>query len=295
MSVITSVTAMPNRFTIVWRYLLDHGGEGIAAEELESLVRPVSLQTRQTDGSEAGSGAMFNDVIGEMQNLGIVSKTGEGRITLTQEAPAKDSSSLVEYLERVLLDPELSAEHNQRAFAKAMAWFLTRDPQHPLAWKGGYRGLVYEDCGEDSGAYDLTDEARCQQFIHWAVYLGFAWRLTLAGQDAVFPDPTVALNRNLPRVIAGRGQVPIAEVLEGLADRLPVLEEGRVRDEVESLLAVDRRRPEQQLSRSTSLALERLEQTGSLRMDRIADAPAFTLDRGAGPRPFSHITWLGEN
>lgn len=295
MSVITSVTTVPGRLTIVWTYLLERGAEGVAAEELASLMRPVSLQKRQGNNTESGSPAMFNDVITEIQNLGIVTKSREGLVTLTPESPKKDSSSLVEYLERILLDLERAATHGQRAFPKAMAWLLTRDPHQPLAWKGGYKLQVSKDCGEDIGAFDLTDEARSQQFIHWAVYLGYAWRLSLAGQDAVFPDPTVALNRNLPRVFQTRSQIQISEIMASLAERLPVLEGGRAREEVESLLSVDQRRPEQQLSRSTSLALERLEAMGRIKLDRIADAPAINLDRGAGPRAVSHITWLGEN
>ncbi len=82
MSVITSVTAVPNRLTIIWALLLERGAKGVAAEELASLVRPVSLQRRQGDGSEPGSEAMFDAVITEMQNLGIVTRTREGLVTL---------------------------------------------------------------------------------------------------------------------------------------------------------------------------------------------------------------------
>jgi len=294
MSVITSLLAMPSRMTIVWSYLLERGSEGVAAEELASFVRPVSLQKRQGNNTESGSPAMFNNVITEMQHLGIVTRSQDGVVTLTPESPKKDSHSLVEYLEQVLLNSESAAAHGQEEFPKAMAWLLTRDPYQPLAWKGGYRGQVSDDCG-DVGAFDLTDEARSQQFIHWAVYLGYAWRLTLPNQDAVLPDPTVALNRNLPRVFPTRSQVPIADMMASLAERLTALEGGLAREEVESMISVGKRRHEQQLSRSTSLALERLEAMGKMKMERIADAPAINLDRGAGPRAVSHITWLGEN
>ena len=293
MSVITSVTAVPSRLTIVWSHLLDRGADGIAADELASLVRPVSLQRRGGDDSEIGSEAMFNGVISEMQNLGIVTRK-EGLLALTPDAPTKRESTLVKHMERVLLDPELAAAHGQRAFAQALAWFLTRDPHQPLPWKGGYRGVVSEDCGEEAGSFDLTDEARSQQFVHWAVYLGFAWRLTAVGQDAVFPDPTAALVRNLPSLIPSKGRLAVAELMASLAERLPVLEGGRAREEVEALLPTDRRRLERELSRSTSLALERLEARGLLSMERVADASAFNLDRGAEKRAVSHIAWRGE-
>lgn len=292
MSVITSVTAVPNRMTIVWALLVERGKEGIVAEELASLVRPVALQRRQGDGSEPGSAVMFNEVITEMQNLGIITRTREGLVTLTPEAPTRDSSSLIEYIERILLDPESAVEHGQRSFAEAMAWFLTRDPYRPLPWKGGYKGQVSEDCGEDTGAFDLTDEARSQQFVYWAVYLGFAWRLSVPSQEAVFPDPTAVLARNLPSIILSKDPLPIAELMASVAERFPVFEGGRAREKIESLLPANLRRHERQLSRSTSLALERLEVKGLLSMERVADAPAFNLDSGSRPRPVSHVTWL---
>ena len=160
MSVITSLLAMPSRMTIVWTYLLERGPEGVAAEELASFVRPVSLQKRQGNNTESGSPAMFNDVITEMQHLGIVTSSPDGLVALTPESPKKDSPSLVEYLERVLLDSESAAAHGQGEFPKAMAWLLTRDPHQPLAWRGGYKGQVSDDCGEDLRSFDLTDEAR---------------------------------------------------------------------------------------------------------------------------------------
>ena len=294
MSVITSVTAVPSRLTIVWTYLLERGADGIEDDELASLVRPVSLQRRRGDDSELGSDAMFNEVISEMQSLGIVTRTEEGLLALAPDAPTKRESTLVQYMERVLLDPGLAVAHGQRAFAQAIAWLLTRDPHQPLPWAGGYRGVVSEDCGEESGSFDLTDEARSQQFVHWAVFLGFAWRLTTVGQDAVFPDPTAALARNLPALIPSKGKLVVAELMASLAERLPVMEGGGAREEVEALLPTDRRRPERQLSRSTSLALERLEARGLLSMERMDDALAFNLDRGVEQRAVSHVTWRGE-
>ncbi len=292
MSVITSVTAMPNRLNIIWTLLSKAGIEGITTEELSSLVRPVSLQRRQMDGSDPGSHVMFNEVITEMQNLRIVAKDQTVKMTLTSEA-SKESFSLIRYLERILLDPDLALEHGQRAFSDAMSWLLTLDPCNPVPWKGGYKGLVSEDCGENIGAFDLTDEARSQQFVYWAVYLGLAWRLSIP-KEVIFPDPTAILTRNLPGIILTDSSVPIAKFMSDLSEHLPVFEGGKAREKIESLLPMNRRRPERQLSRSTSLALERLESKGSLRLERLADAPTFNLDLGLGPRPVSHITRLGK-
>lgn len=295
MSVVTTVTAVPSRLTIVWKFLLDRDPTGIKSDQLEKLVRPPSLQRRQGDGSESGSSAMFDGVMTEIQNLGIVDKGTDGTLTLSKDSPKKGTASLVDYLERVLLDPILAEEHGQRSLPRAMAWLLTRDPIQPLSWKGGYRSEVTTDCGENVGAFDLTDEARSQQFIHWAIYLGYAWRLSAGNQDAVFPDPTEALRRNLPLVMSTKSATPIEEVILNLAKRVPVFEGGLARDEVEGSLPTSKTRPDHTLSRSTSLAFERLEQSGWIRMERPADAAAWNLDRGSALRPVSQITWLGDN
>jgi hypothetical protein len=287
--------------TIVWKYLLERGPEGVSTDQLENLIQPVSLKRKVRDSEdeeEPGSDSrekksIYDGVLTEIQNLRIVEKDDNEMLTLSKNAPKKDALSLVEYLERVLLDPELAEEHGQKAFPQAMSWLLTRDPFQPLAFRGGFRAEVTRDYGDDVGSFELTNQARSQQFIHWAIYLGFAWRLSAGTQDAVFPDPTEALKRNLPLVMPSGSQLSIQEVVENLAARVPVFEGGRAREEIEGLLPPDKTRSDRTLSRSTSIALERLEQSGSIKMERPADAPAWNLDRATGTRPVSHITWLG--
>ena len=294
MSVVTSVTAVPSRLTIVWTYLQERGGDGVPVDELSSLVRPASLQKRGGDDTESSPAAMFNSVIGEMQNLGIVTRTEGGLLALTPEAANNQEGSAIQYLERILVDPKLADAHGQRAIAQAIAWFLTRDPYRPLPWGGGYRGDVTEDCGEDIASFDLTDEARSQQFVYWAIYLGFAWSLTADRKVTVSPDPTVALARSLPDLMPPDEPIAISELMAHLAERLPVLEGGTAREEVEALLPADRSRPEGQLSRSTSLAFARLETRGLLSIERLADASAINLDRGVEQQAVSHVSWRGE-
>ena len=79
-----------------------------------------------------------------------------------------------------------------------------------------------------------------------------------------------------------------------VAELAPVLEGGVARNEVESLLPTDKRRPDGHLSRSTSFALERLERRGQVVMERLADASAINLDLHSRVRAISHITWRSE-
>ena len=89
------------------------------------------------------------------------------------------------------------------------------------------------------------------------------------------------------------GWLPVGEFLSRLAVDLPVLEEGTARKFVESRIAPDRRRPDGHISRSTSFALRRLERSGQIKMQRMADAQAMNLELGSELRPVSHVRWLG--
>ena len=113
-----------------------------------------------------------------------------------------------------------------------------------------------------------------------------------SGVSVVIPDPTGALARHLPATIASQGPSEISAVMTEVGARLPVLESGVARNEIESLLPPDKRRPEGYLSKSTSLALERLELRGSVKLESVADAHVMNLDRSGEPRAVSHIAWL---
>jgi len=291
MSVVTSLTAVPNRMVIVWKYLMVTEKTGINESELARLLRPTSLQRRQGDSDEDRSATMVNEVLSEMQALGIVKRDKGGKITLKSIISDGDNGKFLEYVEKRLLDPEIADKHGQGRFPGALVWFLVQDPTYPLKWSQNYIEQIEADCGANTSAFDLTDVARFQQFAYWARYLGFAWRLELPDINVVFPDPTAAIVRHLPLVVAGQSQRPIQDVMNELANRLPVLEGGSARLAVESNLSPEKRRPEGQLSRSTSIALERLEVSGRLYMERIADAPAINLDTISGLRPVSHLTW----
>lgn len=291
MSIITSVTAVPNRMVIVWRYLVVAGRSGIEEAELARLLRPLSLQRRQVDSGEDRSSTMITEVLSEMRALRLIKRDKNGKVTLTTAAPDGDDGTFLEFVEQCLLHPERAEHHGQGRVPGALAWLLMQDPTQPLTWGHNYQADIEADCGPDTNSFDLTDVARFQQFVYWARYLGLAWRLELQGVNVVFPDPTAAITRHIPSVTRGQGRIPIQNVINELAQLLPVLEGGTARLAVESYLPPDKRRPDGQLSRSTSMAFERLEFLGRLVLERVADAPAINLDNISGLRAVSHLTW----
>ncbi|MDE2715750.1 MAG: protein DpdG [Chloroflexota bacterium] len=291
MSVISSLTATPNRLKITIRFVSSCGSSGIKQDLLQQTLLPAELARGQSGDEELqGGSAVGDEVVRELRNLGM--------LVLSDDDSLKVSPGLIEYgfvdfLQDKMLNPEEAEKHGQGALPKALAWLLSRDPARPLAWEDNYRGLVEQDCGPEGASFELTNRARCNQFVYWARFLGFAWRLQIDRQNVVVPDPTKAIVRNLGQWEAKPGWLPIGEFLSRLAVDLPVLEEGIARKFVESKIAPDGRRPDGHISRSTSYALRRLERSRQLKMQRMADAQAMNLEFGSELRPVSHVNVAG--
>jgi hypothetical protein len=276
---------------IVWRYLIAEGESGVDETELARLLRPPSLQRQQSSDEEDSAGTMVNQVLTELRALGLIKRDKNGKVTPNVPTHDDADDTFLEFVEQRLLNPERAEKCGQGRIPAALAWFLLQDPTQPLTWGRNYQANIEVDCGPDVNSFDLTNAARFQQFVYWARYLGFAWRLELQGVNVVFPDPTAALTRHLPTIAGKKGRMPIQDVINKLAQLLPVLEGGTARLAVESYLSQEKRRPAEQLSRSTSMALECLELLGRLVLERLADAPAINLDSFSGLRAVSHVTW----
>ena len=291
MSVITSLTATPNRMRIVWDFLASRGTRGIRSEELQRFISPPSLHSSQTqeDGTRRGT-AMGAEVVSEMRTLGLIEQSEMGTVRLASQQMSEDEDTFFNVLQYRLLNPIEARQYGQEAFGPALAWFLAQDPIHPLDWGENHRGKIIDDCGIECKAFELTNVARCQQFIYWARYLGFAWRLDIGGtREVVIPDPSPAISRHLHKVLNDGKQRPIRQVLSALASELSVLEGGEVRSDLDGIIATEKQSPLGHLSRSTSFALERIERRGQISLSQPSDADAVVLQLGDRLRPVSHI------
>ena len=293
MSVITSWGATPNRMRIALKLVSGRGQEGMTSEEIQQTLLPGALAGSQSDEESQGGSAIGTEVITELRNLGLLNQTGDGCLKVCPDATDVSEDGLVLLLQERLVNPAEAGNLGQGAFPMALAWFLCQDPASPLPWGQNHRNRVESDCGSEGGAFELINSARCDQFIYWARFLGFAWRLNIERRNVVMPDPSKAVARSLGRWEELTDWQPIEEVLSRLADELPVLEGGTARTEIESRLGPEKRREGKFISHSTSFALRRLERGGLIQLDRPADALAVNLDFGAEPKAVSHIKWIG--
>lgn len=296
MSVITSWSATPNRLRIALRFVSAYGPSGVENDLVQQTLLPGALARNQAvDDEPQGGSAIGSEVLAELRNLGMLARADDGTLSASPHLTDLSDDSFLAYLQAKLLNPVEASKHNQEAFPNALAWFLCQDPAIPLPWGYNYRELINDDCGPDNGGFELRTEASCEQFVYWARFLGFAWRLNVEGRNSVIPDPAKSIARTM-RSWGQSGSTdrqPIGDILDRLSVDLPVLEGGIARSEIESKFAPDRQRAEGNISRSTSFALRRLERSGRIQMNRLADAPAMNLDLGSELRPISHVRWTG--
>lgn len=284
MSVISEFAVVPNRVEAVHRYLLEREN-GETADELRGMLSPPSL--RGGDGSE------YVDVlIRGCTKLGVIVQGDGNRLRVAdalRTTSIQAATKLRVHLERVLLHPNEAEGADQTEVPRVLAWFLTQDPTRPLEFEN-VKNRVDEQLGADAGALSLTNPQRFQNFVYWARYLGFAWRYKL-DREWVVPDPTAALERHLPQVFPNNDAVPVSEALDRWHAVLPVLDGGEARVELERALHSGGPEPGV-LSRSTSLALERLRGRGMLRFDLRSDATVWSLDTWPQRSAVSHLAAL---
>ena len=142
----------------------------------------------------------------------------------------------------------------------------------------------------------LQNDTRWSGLRAWARYLGFFWE-----GESIMVDPTRAVREDLLLVFGQDEVLSAAEFLARLAEIIPVLDGGRYRTEVESILDPTHwHRPmrEDMISTSLSRALWRLENAGVLGFETRADAGDICTLQRSGKREwarFTHIHYKGSN
>jgi hypothetical protein len=281
MSILSKFEPTPNRMEILYRTLLSVGDQGIPERSLRVLLSPSRL----------GESVIVENVIGEGLAMGIAEKM-PGDILRIGKGLYSTGTDFREWCEVCLLDPIIAKKRGQEFFPLALAWFLERNPYDPMRLDTNVKSLISDELGISAEDVDLTNKDRFRMFAYWAKYLGYARTLQLAGPGGslVFPDPTRALARLIPRLLKSGERVTLGELKSRWAESAPVLEGGRVRQDV--LKRLRTRRHPLDLSQSTSFALRNLEDRGLVRLERLADANAFNLTDPEGAEPKSHLTWI---
>jgi len=143
------------------------------------------------------------------------------------------------------------------------------------------------------GRFVFLNDTRWTGLRSWARYLGFA---TGTGTGFIF-DPTIVVRAHLKDVIQVKESLVAVEFVSRLAARIPVLDTGIYRTEVEQALRTQTwRAPDtDHLSSSLSIALRRLQKQGTIALESMADAGsrlALTGQFGRTWQDFTHVRLL---
>jgi len=292
MSVISTMEATPNRVGILYRFL-DAQSAPLSQDSLLSLLSPPSLQPKKAteDDEKEKSSTLAPKTLSECKALGLVESGPEaGTLQVPAALRGLDQAGLRALLEQRLTDPAVAAEYGQEHIPYALAWFLCQSPGYPLAFRENQAALIEAETGGRS--LELTNFSRFQQLSYWVQYLGLGWQVpTVSTGVELVSDPTTALTFHLEPILAPSGEMPVREAIEALGRRLPVLETGAARKELEAWLPDEKQRDENDLSASTSLALVRLELRGVLSLEERSDAQAMRLLTWPNTRRVSHLVW----
>ena len=268
MSVTNTVEAVPVRLIYLLSALAD-SKSGLSPEDLTGLFQPF--------GDDSST---YSNSLRELKNLGFVIEDSEkGLLTLDPSLRKRfpkdgpDAEALREIMLPVLLDPDRAEETGHKGFAIWLCWFLTQDPAHAAIFSAHPGDFLEPILGREwKNFIPIKDAAAMQQYFYWALFTGFATRLT----DRIVPDPLPAIQNALSDIFDGAERLDAGAFFAALAQQLPVFEGGHWR-QIFDELRVDDPPEEMLIGEATSLALVRMHNQGILALERQSDGAGRVL------------------
>jgi hypothetical protein len=225
-------------------------------------------------------------------------------IRLHPELPghARDRRQRDHHLRSIIRDLVLSDALNYgvwdstegaRDLTRALAWYLAQNPlQPPAPWNdpGGVDVAQEQQFGVGEGVF--SNDTRWGAFERWSTFLGFSAHLPRGGKAVLVPDPTEVVRHVIGSVLSTQ-RLEIGVAIEELGQRIPVLDGGTYRREVEARMRPEAvRSASDLLSPSLAHALLRLRDERVIMLEDLADAPLkVRLPERFGPgRTISHAS-----
>ena len=284
---------------VIYRLLLQQGP--LNQDKLLKLCAPDSVVKSEKH---------VNGTLNTWVNLGLFEEK-EGKISISSRIAKKERSEA--FLSKHARSFVLATENNERFweveksksadFNRALSWLYAQDiyKAELLGWDKGVaqaQELIKDQIVGDDALLGRND-TRWNGLKHWVPYLGFGW----TNKGTIYIDPTVAIRETLPSIFASKKTLDADSFMTALSERIPILDRGVYRKEVESrLLDGDgakawKSQPRGQLSTSLSRGLLGLSERGSgvLNFQQLSDADSRITLTGIGGKslggPYSHISY----
>jgi hypothetical protein len=301
MSVLTNLVAMPNRIAITCEYLHFLGEKGDSWESIESQLSPLKKSGGNEEEDKPTGKSIAEDVLREIEKLGLLSSNSDSTVSLSKDLRkiAPPDGNWQQALRPILFERIVSPKadtYGQNDVADAIAWLLVQDPFSPMSRKGGehVERIIAQLSETDQLRSAIGNNSRYQNLLYWARYFGCAEWLGSRTDNVVVPDPSDVIAQHLPTIFFDESELPIGTFIQRLGDVCPVLEEGAARRNLETRLSEQFLRKDRHLSRSTSLALKRLNLRGVIATKAASDALAWVLDLANETKSVSHVQYVSE-
>jgi hypothetical protein len=260
--------------------------------------------------NESGGAADgVTNTVSAFRAIGMLANDAQGNITVagsvTQRGSAFDRVAFRRITLRHVLDIGRDGDpwsvgegeastSGARDLTRALSWFLAQDAlASPLRWADNVEKLQSDQFRtSQNDRWALTNDTRWNAFLRWAPALGLAVPSVVRAKPGLVPLPAVAVADAVDEMTARR--VPIQEFLGALAQLLPVLPGGVIRNGLVTRLGTDPDPGVQANAVDTSVAqtLRLLESRGLIAFERLADADGVQLSRTDQIRT-THVTIKG--
>lgn len=307
MSLLNPPQILPAVARVLFRALQAADGFELTRAELAKSVAPTTLPRGNDSPSGPGSRG-FDDTLTACLMIDLFDRDGEV-IRLHTELPsqARDRREHDHHLQSVIRDLILrdvlnhglwDSTEGARDLTRALAWYLAQDPLKPPApWNEPGGVDIAQERQLAAGERIFSNDTRWGAFDRWATFLGFGRHLPRAGKTVLVPDPTEAIRHALPLVLTTE-RLDIAAAIKKLAERIPVLDGGTYRRDIEARMSPGAfRSGDDLLSPSLAYALLRLRDERIIVLEDLPDLSLkMRLPQHFGPeRTITHASLASDH
>lgn len=290
--------AVPTRVVAVLRALHRAGAADRTAAELMAVMLPDAVRLLDHDGN-VGDNTMVPDSLAVAAALGLAEPGGRaGAYRLSADGRALGDPVADGYTDRCttelarrLVGPQADGVGHQYRFLRwAWAWYLDLRPEEvPNDSDKFFQAIA----AIREPGYNAANSVPYKQILHWGEAVGLLVTLELKtpgakAQKVVMADPTPFLRRHLGDFMKPNQEVPVRNWVNGLAEKFPVFDHGKLRTAVRA--ARGKSPLQQEFSPSLELALRSLRDEGVLDWQAQTDSDTYFLTLGV-QEPVAFLTY----